>query len=377
MRVTISVGGKWYALELAEQLEKRGYLHQIVTSHPPWAFRSQRIDPKKLLSFPLAEAAAQGINRLTRSNSGDYWKAVLFDRFASTHLNSCDVLIGFASFCLTTMRRKKKGCSLVLERACPHIVDQSRCIEEEAKRLGVRTSVDQRMVERMLAEYELADQITVPSAYSQKSFLAHGFNPKKVKIIPLSGKFPPPLQLPDRRPQTAFRLLYVGGSFLRKGMIYLLRAWETLRLQNAELVLRTSDCALTPEVQRILKNPTIKVVGYQTDLGVLYSEASAFCLPSIDEGFGMVVLEAMSYGLPVIVTENVGAADCLREGIDGFVVRIRDPEAIREKILYLYEHKEQRLTMGQAAREQSLRFTWDVYGDRVAQTARELSGADG
>ena len=366
MRVTVLVGGKFHAIPLAEQLEKRGLLRQIFTSHPAWAFRSDKIDSRRIVTFPLAEAVGQGINRLTGSHSGDYWKAVLFDRFASSRMERCDALFGFASFCLHTMRRKNGACPLLLERACPHILDQAERLQEEALRLGVRHAVDPRTSERMLAEYALADRIVVPSNFSRNSFLRRGFDPAKVRLAPLSGKFPAPAAPPNREDQSVFRLLFVGGSFLRKGLIYLLRAWDGLRLKEAELVLRASDIPELPEVRKILGNPTIRLIPHSADLALLYSQASAFCLPSIDEGFGMVVLEAMSYGLPVIVTENVGAADCIRDGVEGFIVKIRDAAALEEKILSLYENKAKRLAMGEAAAKRTLKYTWDVYGDAVA-----------
>ena len=367
MRVIVAVGGKWQALKLGEQLEARGHLHRIITSYPRWAFRSPSIDPEKIIHFPLAEAAGRGINWLARSDSGDYWKAVLFDRFVSTRAARCDLFFGFSSFCLATLRRKKKECPSILERACPHILDQMRTLREEAAQLGIRYAVDQRMVDRMLEEYELADGIVVPSKFSQRSFLSRGFDPGKIKIVTLCAKFPPPSNPPDKRNQPRFRLLFVGGSFLRKGLIYLLRAWDQLRLKDAELILRASDTPAVPEARMILKNPTIQVVGHQDDLGPLYSGASAFCLPSVDEGFGYVVLEAMSYGLPVIITENVGAADCVRDGTDGFVVKTRDVEALKEKILLLYEDNKKRVHMGEAARGQASRYTWDVYGDGICR----------
>ncbi len=372
MRVTIVVGGKWQAIQLGEQLEARGHLQSIITSHPRWAFQSPKIDPKKTLHFPLAEIVAQGINRLSRSDAGYYWKALLLDRFASRRVAGCDLLFGFASFCADTMRHHKGKRALALERACPHILEQAATLGEEASRLGLTHTEDPRIVDRMLAEYDLADVIIVPSKFSQNSFLARGFDPKKVRIATLAAKFPPPGASPNREGRTVFRLLFVGGNFLRKGLIYLLRAWDGLGLKNSELVLRASDLLMTSEVRRILANPTVRVVGHQADLTPLYSSASAFCLPSVDEGFGYVVLEAMSHGLPVIITRNVGAADCVREGMDGFVVNVRNPEALREKIVYLYEHAGERKSMGEAARAQALKFTWDAYGNEIMRIFSEL-----
>lgn len=380
MRVTIAVGGKWYALQMAEQLEKNGHLHRVITSHPRWAFRSPSLPPGKILSFPAAELAAQGINRLLQQGAGDYWKAILFDRFVSARSGDCDVFVGFASFCQTTLaalQKRKLPCGLVLERACPHIADQTRLLQEEAGLLGLPLRIDSRTTDRMLAEYQLADRIVVPSRYSQKSFLSRGFSHDKIRVVPLSGKFPAPASPPTRDLAAPFRLLFIGGSFLRKGLLYLLKAWENLRLKDAELIVRSSDLPLRPDIRRLVSGSGVRLLSRSQDLSSLYSQASALCLPSVDDGFGMVALEAMSYALPVIVTENVGAADCVREGLDGFIVKIRSVESLQERILDLYRHPEKRRQMGLAARERADAFTWETYGQTYVEVLEDASRLKG
>jgi glycosyltransferase involved in cell wall biosynthesis len=80
---------------------------------------------------------------------------------------------------------------------------------------------------------------------------------------------------------------------------------------------------------------------------------------------GIVVLEAMASGLPVITTPN-GRGDLVRDGVDGFVVPIRDMNAIVERLEYLRAHPEERLRMGQNARERAKMFTWEHYRTKVA-----------
>ena len=97
----------------------------------------------------------------------------------------------------------------------------------------------------------------------------------------------------------------------------------------------------------------------QSELARYYQQASVFVLPSIQDGFGMVVYEAAACGLPVIVTENVGAS--IRDGLDGFVVPIRDVDALVRKMNYLYEHPMESAAMGQSALNYVQQFTWENY----------------
>jgi glycosyltransferase involved in cell wall biosynthesis len=98
-------------------------------------------------------------------------------------------------------------------------------------------------------------------------------------------------------------------------------------------------------------------------------------LPSVEEGSALVTYEAMACGLPLIVTPNTGAV--ARDGVDGFVIPARDVGALQEKILYLYEHGDERRRMAESARQYVLEnFTWDDYGDRIVSAYSKMIRLD-
>ena len=101
--------------------------------------------------------------------------------------------------------------------------------------------------------------------------------------------------------------------------------------------------------------------------------ASVLVLPSIQDGFGLVVLEAMASGLPVIVSDHVGAKDCVREGVDGFIVPVRDIEALADRLLWLHDHPSQRDAMGARARERAMGYSWEAYRYRLAEKIQALA----
>ena len=110
-----------------------------------------------------------------------------------------------------------------------------------------------------------------------------------------------------------------------------MNAWNELKLPKSRLIIRS---IIPKEFLYFAKSENISVIDHHlnvNDLVKLYAQASIFCLPSIDEGFGTVVVEAMASRLPVIVTENVGAKDLITNGVEGFIVPIRDKEALKEK----------------------------------------------
>jgi glycosyltransferase involved in cell wall biosynthesis len=173
-----------------------------------------------------------------------------------------------------------------------------------------------------------------------------------------------------------FRVVYVGTMSLRKGLPYLLEAVAPLKLRDFELWLIG---AVQQEATSFLSkfDGTYRYLGAipRSDLFRFYSQGSVFVLPSIDEGLALVQAQAMACGLPVIATTNTGAEDLFTDTVEGFIVPIRSPDAIREKILYLYENPAERELMAAAAlkRVKSL-GGWDTYGEQmVAGYAEALS----
>ena len=106
----------------------------------------------------------------------------------------------------------------------------------------------------------------------------------------------------------------------------------------------------------------------------LYNQASVCVFPSVEEGFGMVVTEALASGVPVIVSENVGAKDLITDGQEGFIVPIRNARAIKEALLCLYEDKPKREQMAKNARLKVQNQTWEKYEEKLVGVYKELIG---
>ena len=114
----------------------------------------------------------------------------------------------------------------------------------------------------------------------------------------------------------------------------------------------------------------IEITGHlpRTELISLYSEADLLVHPSLLEGFGKVILEAMAMGLPVITTTATAGEYIIEDGVDGFLVPPADAGAISEKIRMLYESKELRETIGERAAEKAKQFNWERYGKGIVES---------
>jgi len=299
-----------------------------------------------------------------------YYGGKVYDYLASKELEKCNIFHGWNAMSLKCIRNAKEFNAItIVERASSHPITQMKLLIEEYKKFGIKIPPNQKLLKFTSKELEECNYITIPSDFVKESFLKHGFDESKLIQIPFGvdiEKFKPV----EKRDGT-FRAIFVGTVMLRKGIQYLLEAWNELKLRDAELLV----CgAVTEEVKEIIKkyekNKSIKILGHVKDVQSYYKISDIFVFPSIEEGSALVTYEAMACGLPVVVTFNTGAI--ARDGKDGFVIPIRDVKALKEKILYLYENPEEIRRMGRSARKHVERYTWNRYGDELVRAYEEI-----
>jgi len=225
--------------------------------------------------------------------------------------------------------------------------------------------------ERLDEEIELADAVLVGSSYASDSFVAEGIAASKMRMIPYGvdlNVFGPAAQA---SPSAGFKVVYAGQLTQRKGLSYLLRGYRQFKRADTQLTLVGcvvgSDRPLRPFAD------LFEHVLHQTRpaLAARYRSSDVFVLPTLVEGMGLVVLEAMACGLPVIVTAN-GPGDIVRDGIDGFVIPERDEDAICDRLERLYRQPELRREMGRQAALRAQQFGWSAYTTKVHQVLAEL-----
>ncbi|NEO28566.1 MAG: glycosyltransferase family 4 protein, partial [Kamptonema sp. SIO4C4] len=221
-------------------------------------------------------------------------------------------------------------------------------------------------LQRKDQEIALADHIIVPSTVVQESLLKVGVSADKISVIPFGS--PHDYFHPHPKPDSTFRALFVGRVGPRKGVHYLLQAWQSLNLPDAELVLvgfnEFPEGWLSPYQECFRYIPSVP----HQSLNPYYSAASVLVFPSLVEGLALVLLEAMACGIPVITTANAGGTDIVTDGVDGFIIPIRDLAALQEKLLWCHQHPQELAEMGQAARYKAEQLTWGLYRQRL-QTA--------
>jgi len=368
VRVLYSIGSKFggggigtTAYYGALGLYRHGILQRVLCG----SYRLGEIPPEKIRAVGLPDRALRKLASMDSSGWLWHFQAVLFDAWASHRLEPADIFHVWGNYGLRSLRRARgMGMVTVVERASAHPVYQARLLKEEFACWGLPFRSSRITIARALAEMTLADYILIPSDFVRQSFLEEGFPEERLIQIPFgvdTTRFCPS-EVPAARP---FRALFVGQIGIRKGVPYLLEAWRRLGWRDAELWLVgrvLPECR--PILQRYLDLPGLRLIGHLADPVEAYQQADVFVFPSIEEGSALVTYEALACGLPVVTTPNAGSV--VRDGVEGFIVPIRDVDALAAALERLRADEQLRREMGRAARARAEEFTWEKYGERLS-----------
>lgn len=243
-----------------------------------------------------------------------------------------------------------------------HPLSHNRIVTAEYKKLG--GSAPPPLSPRYRQEIEAADYLLTPSALTTDSLLEVGVPAAKIKEIPWGIDTTGRNEHATRKAVDQVRFLFVGKLSIHKGLHILRDAWSSMTRRDVSLTLvgRPRE-ALEAELVRTWQDDRVDIVAEVQDINTAYQNADVFVFPSFVEGFGMVTLEAMAAGLPVIVTDH--SKGVVRHGIDGFVLRPGDTEALARCMMQLAEEPDLRAEMSRNACERARQFTWDRFGSEL------------
>lgn len=214
---------------------------------------------------------------------------------------------------------------------------------------------------RQRKEWNVADIIIVPSKFVATSLERVGIPPDRYTIVPygVSGFSQQTVREPHDGP---LRVLTVGSVTLRKGPQY---TFEASKLLGKGFDFRlVGGCSFSDSVKSEL-GKRLDLVGDvpRSEVKDHFRWADVFLLPSLCEGMATVLIEALSSGLPVIATENSGLE--INDGVDGFLVPMRSPAAIAEKLNLLASDPALLSEMSRNAKKKSEDFTLEAYSERL------------
>ena len=220
-------------------------------------------------------------------------------------------------------------------------------------------------------ELQRADQVIVASRFTERTLQLAPHSVPVVTVIPYGAPAAVSGALPHHR-AGKLRVLFVGALGQRKGLSYLVTAVERMSaaVELTLLGVKTSaTCA--PLNEAVRRHPWIPSLPHAEVLAEM-GRHDLLVFPSLFEGFGLVILEALSQGIPVITTPHTGGPDVITEGVDGFIVPIRSSLAIAEKLELLARDHPLLCDMKEAARATARRLSWENYRSRLVAAVTPL-----
>ncbi len=234
-------------------------------------------------------------------------------------------------------------------------------------------SLPQKDFDRLVAETQMAKQFLVASSFTRNTLIENGTPPESVHLIPYGvdlQRFVPPEN--PRGISGPLRLLFVGTITQRKGIKYLLEALRLLGEAPVELTV----CGRVVDDLAIFKpfEKQVKILPSASfpELLAAYRAADLFVFPSVAEGFGHVLLEALASGLPIVSTTHTAAPDLIEDGREGFVIEPRRPDLIASRIEWATQNRHQLREMQVAARTRAEQFTWERFRRSVVEAVRRF-----
>ena len=388
MKVVLGTHGRFHSFDLARELVRRGVFGGIWTQYPASKVSDEGLPPGTTHCASALTYVRHGLDRIGRMPTRliqelEWQRGEAIDRATRKGLPAdADALVALSGGGLGAGREmQRRGGVYFCDRGSTHIRYQEETLREEYALYGVPFEpFFPRMVEKEEAEYAQADRILVPTAFVAKTFADKGVPAEKLRRalygVNLTQFYPT-----ARPPEDSFEVVFVGALSIRKGMRYLLEGFERLEHPKKRLTLVGGAQGETADlIAKAVARGDVVATGTvgRDEVRERMSRSHVLVLPSVEDGMGMVQTQAMACGCPVIATTNTGCEEIFEDGKEGFAVRMRDGQAIADRLQELADRPDFRDEVGEAARRRVQTIGgWQGYGDLVVGHLREALAAKG
>ena len=331
------------------------------------------LDPAGVRWAPWVPALRRLGDRLLPARAArraDFRVCRAFDRWAAARLPDAgaDAVIACEISALATFQEAHSlGMVTILD--APSIYHQA---QDRLHGTEDPPDLHRRVAEVKDEEIARADHILTVSELARRTYLDAGVPPEKVHALPLGADtslFHPAAE----REEDGFTFLFAGAAIRRKGFDLLLEAFARVAAEEPDVRLRI--VGPRGDASHLLReHPRISVAGTTDQQGLAAELRRSHCLvlPSRNDSYAMVVAEALASGVPVLVSEMVGAKDLVREGQNGWVVPVEDAGALAARMLWCVRHRDEVRAMRDECRRAAESATWPAYHERLAALIRSI-----
>ena len=327
---------------------------------------AQRYNPKlrnaKVVSQGLWTAAWSSLSRQPQSlrwvNDGRGFGSFVAAEFAKTKLGAGDIVLGYTAANLEQLRlAKTRGARGLHVQVDPGLEwYQTRQAEQQAyPEVEDRAEIpDGSFIDRVQEEWYEAAKVIVHSEHSKRSLVQQGVAEGRCLVAPPAFEPLPGGRVRERKLGQPLRVLFVGYHCLAKGFHYYVQAAKTA---PAGIEFHSAGRSMLKEAYQAEAAKHVRIHGHlpQASVFKLMADSDVLVFPTLSDGFGLVQLEAMSLGLPVISTPHCG--EVVRDGVDGYRVPARDSSAINSALTRIIDDKDQLSNLSLASLARSREFS--------------------
>lgn len=344
----------------------------------------RRLDPSlktKTLTYPWRELVRLIDGKISRDEIRRdrifHWALDGFDAWVAKHMKPpFRMVYGYETQCLETFTAARtQGITTVLDLPSPeHDYVENLLNAEYSKFPELKTPAKQyfrglqkERTARRHREFELADIVVANSTFTAKTWAAAGLDGSKIRVVTLGGPQPEAYGADGgSRGKGPLRLVWAGTFSVRKGAHYFLEVWRRWNPGDAAVLDVFGSVALPDSSMENLPG-NIVLHGPVARQRVLeeFLRGDLLVFPTLCDGFGLVVLEAMSRGLPVLTTTKAGAGDLVENRSNGLLVEAGNVQLLVEALQWAADHRAKLGTMRGAALQTAAENQWADYGAKL------------
>jgi glycosyltransferase involved in cell wall biosynthesis len=384
MRINIAVHGRFYDFHLAAALLRQGHDVQLLTNYPPHS-AAQWFSADRTRGFVLHGLMSRAAGRIAGGEPPQLIEAGLkhmFGTWAARHnaADMPDLVHCWSGIAEESLRACRKQTICTVARGSAHIREQFALLAEEEARVGRKLEKPSSwIIAREEREYALARRVIVASEFARDSFVKQGHPATQVSAVPLVHSEPafaasaPEIEARVKRLRAGapLRVLYAGLISYRKGMHDMLTVMQAL---GARMEFRMVGTVL-PECRDLVKqaarHAAVEAAVPERQLKDVYAWGDVFVLPTIEDGFAVVLTQAQAAGLPILTTTNCGGPDIIANGGQGWTTPIRSPHAIVEQLEWCNDNREAMASMVERLHATPAPRTWDDVARDFIKAATE------
>ena len=412
MRIVIAHYGKQHSYRLANAIKQKGYLHKYITTvylkKNNWtrlaqlilkgnnfkrvtSRRTNTLEDSEVIQYnEIAGLIKLLLLRVDKSRRVYIWwsklTAKLFEKRVAKYAikNNPDVLIMYdtnASTCFEILEEKAPHITRILDVSSATHDYMRKVYKEDIRRCGdfskslIKSSDyfwEDKDIEYYMKEIKYAHYYLAPSNYVKMTLEYSGANSEKIYVVPYGVDTKLFAAKKTSKVPKKLNFVYVGEINQRKGIFYLLEAFKKYDASTVDLTLvgkYDNSTGLFDEYKKLYN-----FSGHVTHERVaeILSESHVMVFPSLSDAYGLVVLEALGAGVPVICTNNTGASELIEDGYNGYVIPVGSTISIQEKVDWFIDNKDKIENMSKNAHDTAKRYTWDKYNKEITNSIEEI-----